>query len=429
MATEVSRKQVGPNNDFLITYDDGTQKIEKGGPMVAGQGTPTGDVVGAVGNAFDKLGSAAGLQGGSAKAPVYGTTRSGGAPDPNNFYLGGDAGYAGQLASQWQNAGGSAQMDQRTQAGMMNNAGEAARATQQNLGNAAWGYGDAAGRRGMTNADYGGAQGDIGAQRNAAGQLAGYAGQLQSMAAAPEGPSAAQAQLQQGTNQALNSQLALMRSGGTAGSSAAAGDSARFNSAGLQANQANSSAALRAQENAAYRDRQLNAMGLAGQTMGVSGNMSADLANRGTQMAQFDEGNRQQQRQQNDQTALAGMGLAGQSYASGYGQQLQGLAGGSDALGKGWDSYNQGMQGGLATQQTGLQGTMGLEGLRGDLYGAELGHQTDMRGLDQQKSKDTWGTIGGVAESIGGMFMMSDRRSKKNVKEESFLETYKALGA
>lgn len=379
---------------------------------------------------IDQVGNVAGTNGGSAPAPQYGQARSGGGPDRNNFYLGGSAGYAGQLANQYHAAGLEQKNAQNAYAGNMQNSGTGALAAQSSIGSQARGYGTQAGNRAIApTAGYAGAQGDMQGQQRSAGQLAGYGAQLQRMAGQPEGPSAAQAQLQQGTNQALAGQLALMRSGGTAGQSAAAGDSARFNSAGIQANQANAAAALRAQENAQYRDRQLSTMGLAGQMQSAAGSMYGSGADRATQQSQFDAQNRLNQQQLNDQTALSGLGLSSQAYGQGYDQQLAAQQAASGASAQGYNAYYQGQQGAMNAQLANMQGGMGYEGQLGDMYGAELGHQTEMRGLDQKKAETAIGGImGGMEGAAGMMALASDRRMKKNIRASSVLDEYRALG-
>lgn len=379
---------------------------------------------------IDQVGNVTGANGGSAPAPIYGQARSGGGPNRDNFYLGGYQGYADQLSNTYLRAGQEQQAAQNAYAGSMQNSGTGALAAQSSIGSQARGYGTQAGNRAVApTAGYAGAQGDMQGQQRSAGQLAGYASQLQRMAGQPEGPSAAQAQLQAGTNQALAGQLALMRSGGTAGQGAAAGDSARFNSAGIQANQANASAALRAQENAAYRDRQLATMGLAGQTQAAAGGMYGQGADRATQQAQFDAQNRLNQQALNDQTALAGLGLSSQAYGQGYAQQLAAQQAASQASQAGYGAAYQGIQGGHTANAQNLQASMGYEGQLGDMYGAELGHQTQMRGLDQKKSETAVNAFTGMVE--GGMNMLalaSDRRMKKNVRKSSVLDEYRALG-
>lgn len=137
-----------------------------------------------------------------------------------------------------------------------------------------------------------------------------------------QGPSAAQAQLQGGTNQAMAGQLALARSGRGFGGGAASAGLAQTNMAGLQAGQANQSAMLRAQEDAAWRSRQASNLGNANQQI---------LASQG----------------QNDAMAGQMLGLAQQGYFQGQGLQQQG--------------YQNQMQG----YQTNLQGQQLANQIRG----------------------------------------------------------------
>lgn len=372
-----------------LTGRDGTLAGELGWDGVGGSNDPV-------------FGPGGAMSAADAPAPKYGETRSGGGPNRDNYYLGGSQGYAADLANQYQQAG----LDQRNaQYGYeqnMQNVGANAASVQGGIGQQARSYGQSAGARGIQqSAGYAGAQPGAAGQQRSAGQLSGYADQLNRMAQAPEGPSAAQAQLQAGTNQALAGQLALMRSGGSAAQGAAAGDSARFNAAGLQANQANASGALRAQETAAYRDRQLAAMGLAGQTQAAAAGVYGQGADRATQQAQFDAQYRNQQQQLNDQTALAGLGLSSQAYGQGYNQQLAAQQAASAASAQGYGAYNQGLQGGMAAQLANLQGSMGYEGQLGDIYGAELQHQLGARDLNQQRDRDRINASTGTIEAFG----------------------------
>jgi len=102
-----------------------------------------------------------------------------------------------------------------------------------------------------------------------------------------QGPSAAQAQLQNGTNQALSSQIALARSGRGFGGNGAAMNQAQGNLAGIQAAGANNAAGLRAQEDAAWRQRQasnmLNANGQILQSQGQNDAMVNNMVGYGQQ--------------------------------------------------------------------------------------------------------------------------------------------------
>ncbi len=157
-------------------------------------------------------------------------------------------------------------------------------------------------------------------------QSAGYGQQLANLENT-QGPSAAQAQLGMGTNQALASQLALARSGRGFGGGAAAMGLAQSNAAGIQANQANQSAILRAQEDAAYRTRQATNYGnAAGISQGAASSMQGAagvLQGAGNQFGQQSQANLNaylQNQAQSDQTAL---GYSGQG-ATAYGQGVAG---------------------------------------------------------------------------------------------------------
>jgi hypothetical protein len=182
-------------------------------------------------------------------------------------------------------------------------------------------------------------QGDFRAQNATLGQLGGLE--------AAQGPSAAQAQLQAGTNQAMDSQIALARSGRGFGGNAAAAGLAQQNMAGIQANQANSAAMLRAQEDAAWRGRQASNLG---NVAGMQG----------------------QQASTNLQAWLAGQ------------SQNDAMAG--QMLGLGQDAYFTGQQ----AQQQGYN--VGLAGVTGSLQGQQVANQIrgqEMTGsMAQQDARD-----------------------------------------
>lgn len=193
--------------------------------------------------------------------------------------------------------------------------------------NKAWGTGDAAASGGYTmyKNDMGAAQqyanrgpqyGNWGNQNAALGQAGGYAGQLAGLEST-QGPSAAQAQLQQGTNQAMSSQLALARSGRGFGGGAGAAGQAATNMAGISANAANESAMLRAQEDAAWRQRQAgNFANAAGIQQGVGSQYG--------QQGQADLGAYYQNQGQNDQTAYNWANMGQNSYFTGANTGLAG---------------------------------------------------------------------------------------------------------
>lgn len=112
-------------------------------------------------------------------------------------------------------------------------------------------------------------------QQQTLGGLRNQVTALNNFANAPEGPSAAQAQLQAGTDMAARQQYGMARS--QPGGGGAALRSAAFNAAGISGNAANEAATLRATETADHKRRQLEAlnaaMGGAGAATGYAGQM------------------------------------------------------------------------------------------------------------------------------------------------------------
>lgn len=363
----------------------------------------------------------------SSKAPQFGETRSGYTYDQNAGHLGGDPNAAARAQKE---AWGQGQIGAR----------EGLQGQNQQTGVAAQlaGYaGQAAGRVAPTaqGATTMGAQAGYGngAQQGVQGQL-GLAQTLADSANAPMGPSAAQAQLQQGTNQALDTQLALARSGSGAGDSAAAMDQARFNSAGILAGQANSAAALRAQEDADFRNRQLAARSAAGNLYGQAGGLASQQAQfnaglaqqtgmfnaqQAQQNSQFNAGAQLQQTGLNDAAALGGYGAASNAYGIGA---ANALAGNAQAL--------QGQQLGLSALGMETNAQQGLLGLEGNTYNAELSHQLGMRKADQDNANNYVNATSGAIEGLAPLAMMafSDIRGKRNIRPASYAHVFEALG-
>jgi hypothetical protein len=151
-----------------------------------------------------------------------------------------------------------------------------------------------------------------------------------------QGPSAAQAQLQAGNNAAMAGQLALARSGSGFGGNAASAGLAQSNLAGLQAGAANNAAMLRAQEDAAWRQRQAgNFANAAGIQQGL-----------GQQYAGQQQTNLNAYYQNQGQSDAAAMGFAGMGIDAG----TQGFQ--TNLMGQGLakDIYGQQMQGGIAQE-------------------------------------------------------------------------------
>jgi hypothetical protein len=373
-------------------------------------------LVGQAGAGMGLYNAAAGSKGGVAgmvphaspanPAAAYGTPRGGGQIDANNFNLGNDANYNANF--------------QQNQAGVANQG--------QSLSQLASGYGaqgqglmaagNAAGQRGGPVTAYNPAVNQLqtGSQ-NAGQQQYGLANQLQTLAGAPQGPSAAQAQLNMGTDQALNSQLAMARSSSGFGESSGAMANAQQNAAGIQSNAANQAGMLRANEDQAFRARQLQALGMSGDALGQG--RAADLALSGQQIGQGQFGTQTslQQQQMNDalQQGLIGQGLQAQN---------MGLAGMAQGIG----AQNQANQLALEAARAQQQGTMGLEGTRADVYGMDQQAHDRTRELNQQNSQNWIGGVTGALGAIGSLAGLSDRRAKKNIEHEDLSRVYRALG-
>ncbi len=204
----------------------------------------------------------------------------------------------------------------------------------------------------------------------------------------PAGPSAAQAQLQMGSDRAMAANLALAGSGTGMGDSAEAMRRAQFQNATQQSETANQAAMLRAQEEEARRQMQLGALGQAQDAYGAI--RGADLGARDQSIGQAQFG---------VDAELQNRGL-------------------NDAL-------TQGM----------LDASMGYDQMYYDTYQDELaaagqyeairqGAATANQSMDAQRDGQILGTI----SSLGGMAMMSDQRAKKRITRlDELSDEYAAL--
>lgn len=172
--------------------------------------------------------------------------------------------------------------------------------------------------------------------------------------AAQPGESAAQAQLRSATSRAMSDQLSLARSGRGMGESASALRQARSNASRIQSDAANQSAVLRAQEDQAFRDRQLQAYGAAA---GVAGQQRGQAL----QTGQYTSGVMQAGQAQADQTAL-GYGQLGLSAMEGGTQADLGYYGAQGQVAGGMSASNQGYEGNLLDRYLGQRQTRGAPG-------------------------------------------------------------------
>jgi hypothetical protein len=216
---------------------------------------------------------------------------------------------------------------------------------------------------------------------------------------APAGPSAAQAQLQKASDQAMAANLALAGSGTGMGDSAEAMRRAQFANATQQATAANDSAVLRAQEE---QQRQQNILQAYNQGAGV-------LSDQG-QLALGASGQELQGRSLNDQTALAYDQMALDAYRTGIDADL---------------AYEQEARANLENE---LEAGMGFENVK--LGSAAQRNSRQLQDDQQAFDRDTQmiGAGLGVVSSLGGAAMMSDQRQKRRIRElETLNDEYAAL--
>jgi hypothetical protein len=251
----------------------------------------------------------------------------------------------------------------------------------------------------------------------------GLAQQLSGMAAAPEGPSAAQAQLQQGTDAALAASVAAARSGTGFGESANAMEAAGQQSAATIGNAAAQSAQLRAQEDQAYKNRQLQALGMSGEQLGAGRQGDVGLAQQLAQQGQFGTSAALQQTGMNDQFAGT---LYGQQIQAGQLAQ-QGYQMGQTAQENALSSQRQGQEQQLAAAQAQQQGTMGYQSDLNDIYQTDMTHNIESRKLDQQKDKDRVNGVASAIGSVAGAFL-SDRRAKRRIRDADLDQVFRDLG-
>lgn len=344
-------------------------------------------------------------------------------PDFRHYTLGNDPNWLGNFAQQGQN------LDQAAQ--QVGNMGQVAGQTYgQRANELSQGYGSRAdsaqGRAAPTTTyDPGLAAAQASNARGGAAQY-GLANRLASMATAPQGPSAAQAQLRQGTDAAIKANLAMARSGSGFGESANALDAAGRNASGAIANEGTQSAILRANEDQAYRQNQANLLGLSGQTLASARGADAGLAGQLAQQGQFNTSTALQQGAQNDaysqalyQNELQGqqLGLQANEFATQAQQQAV-------------TQQQQNQQTQLQAAQAQQQGTMGYEGDLNSIYQTDMNHNIEARKLDMQKDKDRVSGVGQAIGAVAGMVGLSDRRSKERITEleDELARTYAALG-
>ncbi len=333
--------------------------------------------------------------------------------DPRDFMYGRDPNYAVNTAAGERSAAGAAQASLNAQGAAANAAGaalgqrveyvgEQAGGVLSGMAGGAYGAGMSAANRAGAQANYDPANSVYQVAKNDASQLANM----------QQGPSAAQAQLQSGLNQAQASNLAMARSGHGFGTSASALSQAAGQNAVAGQQAVNSSAQLSAQEQAQWNAQ--HASNLAAGA-GISTNVAGALQQQGLSQAQL----QQQTTAQNDQAqaALVGQGLGAMNNAgqlsltgatSGAGITQAGETLGMQGTQSGFGAYGQGEQmAGInmsAQQQADLNREQGLMQTEGIKAGIATGNQAAIN--------SGWGTALSTAGTIGAAAIASDAKAK-----------------
>lgn len=345
-----------------------------------------------------------------------------------NFVLGGDPNWLGNFAQGQQDVQGQAKDTSREAQYLRQQGGDLKQqggAVQNRIGG-----GPSYGQENRVLGQAGQTLEDARKMGQGQGQLA---GQLQDFArTAGTGPSAAQAQLGQARNDALASQLAMAKSGGSGGfgESAASLDAASRNAGAQIAGAGNASAQVAAQEEQARRAQQLQAFAQSGQALDSQQQGQFQAAQQAAAMArQYGA-----QSETASDMALRERGLNDQTMLGLYGQSL-------DAQQQAMAAESQAQQNQLAAQGLTLNANNAqlgasmneeqlnaqLYGTDADIYSANLQNQVANRNLDQQFGRDVVGGVGSAISAIGGLAMLSDRRAKRGVRRARLDEVYRAL--
>lgn len=268
-------------------------------------------------------------------------------------------------------------------------------------------------------------------QQNAAQQ--GMLGRVENFLDAPQGPSIAEAQLQQTQADNMGALIGAARSGrGGAGAQAQALRGAQSEGSAVMSDTAGQLATLRAQEEDMRKNRDLSAIGLGGnlataqrqQDLGFRGqDLSALQGDQSTSLGARGQDLTASLANQSTQTALEGLraqtalGARGQNLSALQGDQgtalgLEGLRAQTGVATRGQDLSALGMDAGnqLAAQQLGVQRDLGVSGqnlaaLQGDQQ-TQLGFQ----GLGVQRELGLRGQdVATRAQDLGALTSDADR--------------------
>lgn len=318
------------NNPLSNGVNAGGRKALEGGSATeiigaAGKGfvdsPEVQDVAGAAGKAVDAVGGAIGdLFGGLGGGGGGGAVTPAPAANPNAYELMGDPNYAATSGAYSANVGAEGRSALNDLAGYSYDTGNQGAAALADYAPEARGL-----AAGATDRLYGYGGGAVDYGTGAGNMLFGLE--------QDQGPSGAEALLQQGANRSMAQSLALARSGRGYGSSALGLQQALQSNAGTMQDVGNAAALLKAQEYAAWKQRQAanisagGALGLNAYTTGIN------AANAGGQLGLtgVDLGMKSTQSAVN--TALAGASQAGGLVSTGTNDALAGQAQ-SDAIAK-----------------------------------------------------------------------------------------------
>lgn len=239
---------------------------------------------------------------------------------------------------------------------------------------------------------------------------------LNAFAQGPQGPSGAQAMLNNQLAGTERSNMSLAQSG-PGGASSGNMRAALAQNTMAQGQAGNASAMLAAQEAATARGQNLQALTAAqagagnirGMDVGVAGQqLGADVASRGQNVQLSGQYGNQALGYEGVAQGWAGQSTGAEQIGLGYGQQALGfneVANQTNQIGLGYEQLGQN------AQQMGQQGGMGYEQLRGQ--GVNAANIANMQG-ETNRDAATLGMAGGILQT--GM-MMSDEDSKKQIEE------------
>lgn len=250
-------------------------------------------------------------------------------------------------------------------------------------------------------------------QMQALGRMQSGNDALSQFAQQPQGPSAAEAQLQAGANQSFAQQMAAARSGGNGGGNANALRNAAFQQSSIMGQENAQAATLRAQEQQAFKQQQMQALGMAQQGYGQEAGAATNVRSGDQSLAGLQSSTALQSGQLATNAALGQnqLELQGRQVNNQYSLGLDQLAGQQDLNTQHvYDQQGQMNQNAQAMSSS-IQGVAGQQQIA-----AQNRHDDQVMGM-----------VGGAAQ---GLATMSDERSKKEIQslKGELAQAYGAIG-